>query len=161
MRDREALTLSLSHRGESMLETPFTLGKRASKSTPSPDGRGDSNSAPSSHGETAGVRGASPPREKRDSDPAPLISVLATLDRSALNAIIAEAAREAGLEAIFFPLDALKAVASHCITHSEKSVQTYGVPSVAEAAALAAVGRGARLLIPRFCGRNTTASVAA
>jgi len=57
-------------------------------------------------------------------------------------------------------LDRLRAAAHLCVTHSEKSMKQYGIPSVAEAAALAAAGAGARLLLPRFCGRNTTASVA-
>jgi cobalt-precorrin 5A hydrolase len=58
-------------------------------------------------------------------------------------------------------LETLKAAADLCVTHSEKSMKVYGIPSVAEAAALAAAGPGARLLISRFCGRNTTASIAA
>ena len=39
-------------------------------------------------------------------------------------------------------------------------MKQYGIPSVAEAAALAGAGTGARLVIPRFLGRNATASVA-
>jgi Cobalamin synthesis G C-terminus len=86
--------------------------------------------------------------------------VLAALDRSALNGIVEEAANRLGLEPIFLTLEELRAAAHLCVTHSEKSMKQYGIPSVAEAAALAAAGAGARLLIPRFCGRNTTASVA-
>ncbi len=85
---------------------------------------------------------------------------LATLDRPAINPALEAAASEADLRLKFLTLDELHATASRCITHSEKSMKQYGVPSVAEAAALAAAGTGARLLVPRFCGRNTTASVA-
>jgi hypothetical protein len=85
---------------------------------------------------------------------------VAALDRPALNGALEEAARRAGLDLILLTLDELRAVAPLSVTHSEKSMKQYGIPSVAEAAALAAAGAGARLLIPRFCGRNTTASVA-
>ncbi|MBI4725511.1 MAG: cobalamin biosynthesis protein [Rhodomicrobium sp.] len=64
------------------------------------------------------------------------------------------------LELVLLSLDELKAVAPHCVTHSEKSMKQYGIPSAAEAAALAAAGAGAQLLIPRFCSSNATASVA-
>jgi cobalt-precorrin 5A hydrolase len=77
-----------------------------------------------------------------------------------MNGAIEDAARLAGLELALLRLDELRAAAHLCVTHSEKSMKHYGIPSVAEAAALAAAGAGARLLIPRFCGRNITASVA-
>jgi cobalt-precorrin 5A hydrolase len=73
---------------------------------------------------------------------------------------VEEAAGHAGLELILLTLNELRAAAHLCVTHSEKSMKQYGIPSVAEAAALAAAGAGARFLIPRFCGRNATASVA-
>jgi cobalt-precorrin 5A hydrolase len=91
----------------------------------------------------------------------PSLHVLASLDRPPINGVLSEAASRASLHAIFLPLGTLKAVASLCVTHSEKSMKVYGIPSVAEAAALAAAGPGARLLISRFSGRNTTASIAA
>ncbi len=90
-----------------------------------------------------------------------LISAIASLGRPALNVVLQEAARRCGLDLILLTLDELQAAAHLCVTHSEKSMQHYGIPSVAEAAALAAAGAGARLLLPRFCGRNATASVAA
>ncbi len=89
------------------------------------------------------------------------ISALAALDRPGLNDVPQEAARRLGLDLILLTLDELRAAAHLCVTHSEQSMKYYGIPSVAEAAALAAAGDGARLLVPRFCGRNTTASVAA
>ncbi|MGB8735320.1 MAG: cobalamin biosynthesis protein, partial [Rhodomicrobium sp.] len=90
-----------------------------------------------------------------------LIEALASLDRPAINGVLQAAARLSGLDLILLTLDELQAAAHLCVTHSEKSMKHYGIPSVAEAAALAAAGAGARLLLPRFCGRNTTASVAA
>ncbi len=89
-----------------------------------------------------------------------LIKTLASLDRPAINPILAEAACHAGLELVLLTLDELRATAPLCVTHSEKSMQHYGIPSVAEASALVAAGSGARLLLARICGWNATASVA-
>ena len=88
------------------------------------------------------------------------IAALAALDRPALNGVLQEAARRAGLDLILLALDDLRATAHLCVTHSEHSMKQYGIPSVAEAAALAGAGAGARLLVPRLLGRNATASVA-
>jgi hypothetical protein len=85
---------------------------------------------------------------------------LATLDRAVINSVVEESASTAGIGVIFLTLDELRAAASRCATYSEKSMKQYGIPSVAEAAALAAAGLGAHLFLPRFCGRRTTASVA-
>jgi cobalt-precorrin 5A hydrolase len=97
---------------------------------------------------------------KRPGEGGFFMTQLVALDRPALNGTVGEAAREAGLQLTLLTLHELRAAAHLCVTHSEKSMKRYGIPSVAEAAALAAAGAGARLLVPRFCGRNTTASVA-
>jgi cobalt-precorrin 5A hydrolase len=97
---------------------------------------------------------------KRPGEGGLAITQLVALDRPAMNGAAEEAARRAGLQLILLTLDEVRAAAHLCVTHSEKSMKHYGIPSVAEAAALAAAGAGARLLLPRFCGRNTTASVA-
>jgi cobalt-precorrin 5A hydrolase len=88
-------------------------------------------------------------------------SLIATLDRPAINPVLEQAAATSGLKIVFLPLEQLRFAAMGCLTHSEKSMKQYGIPSVAEAAALAAAGPDAGLLVPRFCGRNTTASIAA
>ncbi|HZV21629.1 MAG TPA: cobalamin biosynthesis protein [Hyphomicrobiales bacterium] len=88
------------------------------------------------------------------------IAVLASLDRPAVNSVLAEAAMASGLQLRLLSLEQLQEVAPRCRTRSEKSIKQYGIPSVAEAAALAAAGEWAELLVPRFCGVNTTASVA-
>lgn len=88
------------------------------------------------------------------------LTALATLYRAGTNAVLAEAAGGMGLRFLALPVSALAACAGGCITHSAKSMAAYGVPSVAEAAALAGAGAGARLIVPRLCGPNTTASVA-
>ncbi len=88
------------------------------------------------------------------------IAALSALDRPAINGVLQAAAGRCGLDLILLTLDELRAAAHLCATHSEHSMKQYGIPSVAEAAALAAAGAGARLLIPRFLGRRTTAGVA-
>jgi cobalt-precorrin 5A hydrolase len=106
------------------------------------------------------ARSPLPSRERGRGEGEQRIAALATLDRPALNAVLQEAARRAGLDLILLTLDELRATAHLCVTHSEHSMKQYGIPSVAEAAALAGAGAEARLLIPRFLGRNTTVSVA-
>jgi hypothetical protein len=108
---------------------------------------------PLSHGERDRVRGDSLCSVHN-------IAALAALDRPALNAVLQEAAQRAGLDLILLPLDELRAAAHLCVTHSEHSMKQYGIPSVAEAAALAGAGAGARLIVPRIVGANVTASVA-
>jgi cobalamin biosynthesis protein CbiG len=88
------------------------------------------------------------------------ITAVATLDRPQINTTLARAAEDLGLEFMALPLSALLAVSDRCATRSAKSLKHYGIPSVAEAAALAAAGCAAELLVVRFCGRNTTASIA-
>ncbi len=120
----------------------------------SPQGeRGPSNSA---RGE---FKGSFSPRGEGQ-DEGGLIRAAAALDRPALNGVLQEAARRFGLDLILLTLDDLRATAHLCVTHSEHSMKQYGIPSVAEAAALAGAGAEARLLIPRFLGPNATASVA-
>jgi cobalamin biosynthesis protein CbiG len=59
------------------------------------------------------------------------------------------------------PLEAaLQAAAPHCLTHSGASLAATGLPSLAEAAALAAAGPGARLLGPRLTARGVTCALA-
>lgn len=89
------------------------------------------------------------------------LHMIATMDRPSTNGVYREAATTLSIELRLLTLDDLLAFAGGCATHSAKSMKAYGIPSVAEASALAAAGAGAKLVIPRFCGRNTTASVAA
>jgi cobalt-precorrin 5A hydrolase len=85
---------------------------------------------------------------------------IATLDRPQTNPVFQEAAEKAGLPIRLIAADELRAAAPRCITYSKRSMRTHGIPSVAEAAALAALGPDAKILVPRFFGENTTASVA-
>lgn len=74
---------------------------------------------------------------------------------------LAEAAERLGIPIRFLSRQALAASAEGCVTRSERVEAMVGVPSVAEAAALAGAGRGARLLVPRLAAAGVTCAVAA
>ena len=83
---------------------------------------------------------------------------LATLDRRA--DIAAKVADALKLELMLFAADRLAAVPG-VASPSARTKAAVGTPSVAEAAALAALGDGARLVVPRRTGRRCTCAVAA
>jgi cobalt-precorrin 5A hydrolase len=70
-------------------------------------------------------------------------------------------ARKWSLILLFPEIDALEVAAKYTATVSPRSLAALGVPSVAETAALAAVGSGARLLVPRVVNKNATCAIAA
>jgi len=55
---------------------------------------------------------------------------------------------------------ALAAAQPRCLTHSTRAAEATGFASVAEAAALAAAGPGATLLLPRIAGTRATCALA-
>jgi cobalt-precorrin 5A hydrolase len=65
-----------------------------------------------------------------------------------------------GLPLLFVPQPALEAAAPRCQTRSEQSLARKGVPSVAEAAALAAGGPEAKLLLARIAVGPATCALA-
>jgi cobalt-precorrin 5A hydrolase len=84
-------------------------------------------------------------------------TVLATLDsRSRMGEKVATAL---GLRLMLFPASALARVAG-IATRSQIALHNSGTPSVAEAAALIALGPQARLSLPRRTGRLCTCAVA-
>jgi cobalt-precorrin 5A hydrolase len=84
-------------------------------------------------------------------------SLLATLDRCAgMGEIVATTL---GLKLILFPASTLAQVAGTTVASSVAAART-GTPSVAEAAALAALGSQSRLLVPRQIGQLCTCAVA-
>ena len=84
-------------------------------------------------------------------------SLLATLDRrAALGEVVAH---RLGLELQLFTPEALAGVEG-VLTYSCRSLAVAKTPSVAEAAALAALAPGAHLLAPRFLGPNSTCAMA-
>jgi cobalt-precorrin 5A hydrolase len=84
-------------------------------------------------------------------------SILATLDsRSRMGETVAAAL---GLRLMLFPASALARVTG-IATPSQIALRSSGTPSVAEAAALIALGPEARLSLPRRTGRLCTCAVA-
>ncbi len=73
---------------------------------------------------------------------------------------IGEAAAALGLALVHLPRAALAAVADRVATRSEKVIELFGVPSIAEGAALAGAGPGSRLVVERMADRGATVAVA-
>ncbi|MEJ1157189.1 cobalamin biosynthesis protein [Prosthecomicrobium sp. N25] len=73
---------------------------------------------------------------------------------------LGEAAVRLGLPLVFLPRALLEAASAGAETRSERVVALFGVPSVAETAALAGAGPGARLVVPRIAGDGVTCAVA-
>lgn len=73
---------------------------------------------------------------------------------------IGEAAAALGLALVHLPRPALAAVADRVTVRSEKVVELFGVPSIAEGAALAGAGPGGRLVVERMAERGVTVAVA-
>jgi cobalt-precorrin 5A hydrolase len=71
-----------------------------------------------------------------------------------------EAARRLGLDLVFLTPDALRQQTPRLQTRSQRVEHRFGVPSVAEAAALAGAGAHAELIVPRITGPGATCAVA-
>jgi cobalt-precorrin 5A hydrolase len=71
-----------------------------------------------------------------------------------------EAAAELGLPLAFLPRAALAERSAETKTRSERVVELFGVPSVAETAALAGAGAGAKLVTSRIVGAGVTCAIA-
>jgi cobalt-precorrin 5A hydrolase len=73
---------------------------------------------------------------------------------------IAAAASELGVPLVLVPQAELEVAGARTMTRSERVVALMGVPSAAEAAALAAAGPAARLLAPRTAVGTATCALA-
>jgi cobalt-precorrin 5A hydrolase len=73
---------------------------------------------------------------------------------------IAAAAAALGVPLVLIPSTNLEAAGARTVTRSERVVAIMGVPSVAEASALAAGGAMARLLVPRIAIGPATCAIA-
>jgi len=85
---------------------------------------------------------------------------LATPDALPAVAVIEAAARTAGLPFRLVSREALLAAGARCETRSAHALAAYGVPSVAEAAALAVAGQNGRLAVTRIQTAYATAAIA-
>lgn len=92
--------------------------------------------------------------------PTRAVDAIATSAAKANEAGIAEVARARGLKFIAVAQAELEAAAARGVTKSVRVLALTGVPSVAEAAALAAAGPEARLLVPRVTVGTATCALA-
>jgi cobalt-precorrin 5A hydrolase len=90
----------------------------------------------------------------------PQISALATAVDKSVEAGIADAARLLGLRLLFLTPEQLQSASAGALTASQRVLSLKGVPSIAETAALAAAGTGARLLGPRVATPTVTCAIA-
>lgn len=88
------------------------------------------------------------------------IRMLATGEKKASETAFAEAAIRLGLPLEILSDERLAEVASLTLTQSERSVAAAAVPSLSEAAALAAAGADAQLLGPRLAEGPVTCALA-
>ena len=73
---------------------------------------------------------------------------------------LAEAAASLSLPLLFLPEIALQKVACRAETRSERVVALFGVPSIAETAALVGAGEGSTLIVPRMSRGGVTCAIA-
>jgi cobalt-precorrin 5A hydrolase len=88
------------------------------------------------------------------------ISVIATETNKAAEPGLVEAARRLGRPLLGIAASELEKISDLIVTRSERVQRLKGVPSVAETAALAAIGRGGRLIVPRLANAVATCAVA-
>jgi cobalt-precorrin 5A hydrolase len=88
------------------------------------------------------------------------LSALATASLKQDEHAILSAGRELALPVIVVEDDALKAASSRAISHSSLSQERAGTPSVSEASALAAAGKGSKLVGPRTMLGPVTCAIA-
>ena len=87
-------------------------------------------------------------------------AALFTIDAKRAEAGLAQAAQALAMPLHFLPQEALETVAEQAQTCSARVEALFGVPSVAETAALAGAGPGAVLILPRIARDNATCAIA-
>jgi cobalt-precorrin 5A hydrolase len=88
------------------------------------------------------------------------LTELATIEALADLPAFAEAARRLAIAAIKVEAQALSVAGPRVRTQSARSLTAHGVGSVAEAAALAAAGPGANLILERIASSSATCALA-
>jgi cobalt-precorrin 5A hydrolase len=73
---------------------------------------------------------------------------------------LAKAANRLGLSLTYLTREALRDREGDVQTRSERAASLFGVPSVAEAAALAGAGAGSVLIVPRIAEGGATCAIA-
>ncbi|MGD9512219.1 MAG: cobalamin biosynthesis protein [Geminicoccaceae bacterium] len=88
------------------------------------------------------------------------VAALATSQDKAAEPGLLAAGRALGRPVTALPQEKLLAVAHQTLTRSDRSMEATGLPSLSEAAALAAAGEAARLLGPRVVVGAATCALA-
>ena len=88
------------------------------------------------------------------------LGAIATGKTKAAEAGIAATAAKLGIEVVLIPDSALKAAGVRVVTRSDRVLAITGVPSLAEAAALAAAGPSSRLIASRRVVGTATCALA-
>ena len=88
------------------------------------------------------------------------VARLFTSQAKASEAGLIEAAVVLGISLIALPQAELEAAAPRCVTRSERALRATGLPSLAEAAALAGAGAGSRLILPRISENGASCAIA-
>jgi cobalt-precorrin 5A hydrolase len=88
------------------------------------------------------------------------LSMIATSSAKGAEPGIAEAASCRGVRLVVVTQAAFEAAGARAVTRSERVLKLTGVPSVSEAAALAAAGPDARLILPRIAVGPATCALA-
>lgn len=88
------------------------------------------------------------------------LALLATSDGKGNEPGLSEAANARGLELVLVKPTALEAAGARTLSFSPRVQEMFGVPSVAEAAALAAAGPQSVLLAPRVIAGPVTCALA-
>jgi cobalt-precorrin 5A hydrolase len=101
-----------------------------------------------------------PDRQLQDGQPPAEWAALFTIEDKAGEKGLIEAAGCLGLSLTFLPRDALRQRLPFIQTPSIRAKNLFGVPSVAEAAALAGAGANGELILPRISGRGVTCAIA-
>ncbi len=87
-------------------------------------------------------------------------SGLYTMQEKSTEHALTEAAERLGLPLVYVARAALQAAAGRAVTKSQRVLALFGVPSVAETAALAGAGPGSRLVLPRITAGGVTCAIA-
>jgi cobalt-precorrin 5A hydrolase len=88
------------------------------------------------------------------------LSLIATSSAKSAEPGIAAAASERGVKFVVVPQADFETAGARAVTRSERVLELTGVPSVSEAAALAAGGPSSRLLMPRVAVGPVTCALA-
>jgi cobalt-precorrin 5A hydrolase len=86
--------------------------------------------------------------------------IVATVDKAPFENFVKSAASRQAVAYRPLALEALRQRNDDCVTRSERTLDLFGIASVAEAAALAAAGPGSHLVVPRRIVGNITVAAA-